>query len=97
MSRNTPLQRFDHVLPPYLLTGPTVIHDDSKDRYRKKEDATMANEMYTAAKLAEALGVSQGKVKKLLASLEIEADEVKRNCKYYGSGALARLKAALQE
>jgi hypothetical protein len=57
----------------------------------------MAEAMYTAAKLAEALGVSQGKVKKLLASLEIEPDQVKRNCKYYGSQTLKKLEAALGE
>jgi hypothetical protein len=57
----------------------------------------MANEMYTAGKLAKALGVSQGKVKKLLASLEIEPDEVKRGCKYYGSATMERIKAALEE
>jgi hypothetical protein len=57
----------------------------------------MAEAMYTAAKLAEALGVSRGKVKKLLASLEIEPDQVKRNCKYYGSQTLKKLEAALGE
>jgi len=57
----------------------------------------MADEMYTAGKLAEALGVSQGKVKKLLASLEIEPDEVKRGCKYYGRATLERVRAALEE
>jgi len=57
----------------------------------------MVDELYTAAKLAEELGISQGKVKKLLASLEIEPDEVKRGCKYYGSEALQQVKAALEE
>jgi len=57
----------------------------------------MANEMYTAGKLAKELGVSQGKVKKLLAALDIQPDEVKRNCKYYGSATLEKLKAALEE
>ena len=53
--------------------------------------------MYTAGKLAEALGVSQGKVKKLIAALQVEPDEVKRNCKYYGSETLERLKVALAQ
>ena len=57
----------------------------------------MVGELYTAAKLAEKLGVSQGKVKKVLASLEIEPDEVKRGCKYYGSATLEKVKAALKE
>jgi hypothetical protein len=84
-------------LPPYLLTGSTVFPDDSNGRFHCKEVTKMADEMYTAGKLAKALGVSQGKVKKLLASLEIEPDEVKRNCKYYGGATLEKLKAALAE
>jgi hypothetical protein len=54
-----------------------------------------AEEMFTAGKLAEALGVSQGKVKKLLEELEIEPDEVKRGCKYYGSATIERLRAKI--
>ena len=59
--------------------------------------ATQEGKMYTAGKLAEALGVSQGKVKKLIATLQVEPDEVKRNCKYYGSETLEKLKAALAQ
>jgi hypothetical protein len=47
--------------------------------------------------MAKALGVSQGKVKKIIAALEIEPDEVKRNCKYYGAASLEKVKAALEE
>jgi plasmid maintenance system antidote protein VapI len=54
-------------------------------------------EMYTAAKLAEALGVSQGKVKKIIATEEIEPDEVKRNCKYYSDETMAKIKALLEK
>lgn len=54
-------------------------------------------EMYTAAKLAEALGVSQGKVKKIIAAEEIEPDEVKRNCKYYSEETAAKIKALLEK
>jgi plasmid maintenance system antidote protein VapI len=50
-------------------------------------------EMFTAGKMAEALGVSQGKVKKLIQEYEIEPDEIKRGCKYYGTAALKKLKA----
>ena len=53
-------------------------------------------EMYTAAKLAEKLGVSQGKVKKLLEAGNIEADEVKRNCKYYNAATAAKIKGLLE-
>ena len=54
----------------------------------------MAGEMYTAGKLAEALGVSAGKVKKLIDELKIKEDSVKGVCKYYGEAALKKLKAA---
>ena len=39
--------------------------------------------MYAASKPPQKLGVSQGKVKNLMAAASIEADEVKRGCKYY--------------
>ena len=52
-------------------------------------------EMYTAGKLAKALGVSQGKVKKIIEAENIEPDEVKRNCKYYGEATAERIRALL--
>jgi hypothetical protein len=52
-------------------------------------------EMYTAAKLAEKLGVSQGKVKKIIETANIEADEVKRGCKYYSEATAAKVKGLL--
>jgi hypothetical protein len=52
-------------------------------------------EMYTAAKLAEKLGVSQGKVKKLIEAGKIEADEVKRGCKYYSEATARKIKTLL--
>lgn len=57
--------------------------------------ATNGGEMFTAGKLAVALGVSQGKVRKLIQEFEIEPDEIKRNCKYYGSATLKKLKAEM--
>ncbi len=54
----------------------------------------MAGGMYTAGKMAEALGLSAGKVKKLLEELKIKEDSVKGACKYYGEAALKKLKAA---
>jgi hypothetical protein len=51
-------------------------------------------ELYTAGKLAEALGISAGKVKKLLDELKIKEDSVKGVCKYYGEAALKKLKTA---
>ena len=54
----------------------------------------MAGQMYTTGKLAEALGISAGKVKKLLDELKVKEDAVKGVCKYYGEAALKKLKAA---
>jgi plasmid maintenance system antidote protein VapI len=54
-------------------------------------------EMYTAGKLAEKLGVSQGKVKKIIEAEGIEPDEVKRNCKYYGEATAKKVKALLEK
>ena len=55
-----------------------------------------SEQLLTAGKLAEALGVSQGKVKKLIEQHDIQPDEVKRGCKYYGSATLGKLEAALK-
>jgi len=54
-------------------------------------------EMYTAGKLAEKLGVSQGKVKKIIEAEKIEADEVKRGCKYYSEATLSKVKRLLEK
>jgi hypothetical protein len=54
-------------------------------------------EMYTAGKLAKKLGVSQGKVKKIIEAEAIEPDEVKRNCKYYSEATADRIKGLVQE
>jgi hypothetical protein len=54
----------------------------------------MAGQLYTSGKLAETLGISAGKVKKLLDELKIKEDSVKGVCKYYGEEALKKLKAA---
>ena len=54
-------------------------------------------EMYTAGKLAKLLGVSQGKVKKIIEAENIEPDEVKRNCKYYGEATGEKIKALVEE
>ncbi|HET6486003.1 MAG TPA: hypothetical protein VFH83_06265 [Spirochaetia bacterium] len=51
-------------------------------------------ELYTAGKLAESLGISAGKVKKLIEELKIKEDSMKGVCKYYGEAALKKLKAA---
>lgn len=53
--------------------------------------------MFTAGKLAAELGISPGKVKKLIEAHKIEPDEIKRNCKYYGPKTLQSLKATLED
>lgn len=58
---------------------------------------TMSNVMYTAGKLAEELGISQGKVRKLIENHGIAPDEIKRNCKYYSSATLESLKKEVEE
>ena len=54
----------------------------------------MAGQLYTTGKLAEALGISSGKVKKLLDELKVKEDAAKCVCKYYGEAALKKLRAA---
>jgi hypothetical protein len=54
-------------------------------------------EQYTAGKLAEALGVSAGKVKKLLEENGIKEVAAKGPCKYYDDAALKKLKAAVKK
>ena len=53
--------------------------------------------MLTAGKLADALGVSQGKVKKMMTELGIKPDEIQRGCNYYGTATLGRLKTELKK
>jgi len=47
--------------------------------------------MFTAGKLAEALEISPGKVKKLILTHDIKPDETKRGCKFYGIETLQLL------
>jgi hypothetical protein len=54
-------------------------------------------EMYAAGKIAQKLGVSQGKVKKVIEAENIEPDEVKRGCKYYSEATVERIKALLEK
>jgi hypothetical protein len=54
----------------------------------------MPGELYTAGKIAEQLKLPAAKVKTLLEALKIKPDSVKGPCKYYGTAALARIKAA---
>jgi hypothetical protein len=59
--------------------------------------ATGATEMFTAAKLAEKVGVSPAMVKKLLEVMKIDPVAVKGACKYYGAAALKKIQAAAKK
>ncbi len=53
--------------------------------------------LYTPAKLAQAVGAPEGRIKKLIEHLGIEPDEVQGRCKYYGPEALAKIRKELQK
>ncbi|MBN2357304.1 hypothetical protein JXO59_14405 [candidate division KSB1 bacterium] len=57
----------------------------------------MAEEMYTAAKMAKALHISDTVVKKTLKELRIEPDAKKGACSYYGAATLEKIKRALKK
>ncbi len=52
-------------------------------------------EMLTAKKVAEKLGVSEAKVKKAIKDLGIEADAKKGVCNYYGAATVEKIKSAV--
>jgi hypothetical protein len=52
-------------------------------------------DLLTAAKWAEKLGVSQGKVKKAIDTLEIEPDQKKGKCNYYSEATMEKVKNSL--
>ncbi len=60
----------------------------------------MANEgqnLLTARKIAEALGVSESQVKKAIKELGLEPATKKGACSYYSAEAMARIKQALEQ
>jgi hypothetical protein len=57
--------------------------------------ANTNDELLTAGKLAEKLGVSAAKVKKVITELNIAPDLVKSNCSYYGTKSAEKIKIAL--
>lgn len=52
-------------------------------------------ELLTTGKLAAKLEVSPAKVKKLITELNIEPEQVKGCCKYYGNSAAEKIKKSL--
>jgi len=57
----------------------------------------MSQEMYTAAKMAQALKISDTVVKKTLKELRIEPDAKKGVCSYYSASTLEKVKRALKK
>lgn len=53
--------------------------------------------MLTAAKLTEALGVTQGTVKKPMHDGGIKPDEGQQGCNYYGLATLATPRSAVKK
>jgi hypothetical protein len=53
--------------------------------------------LYTAGKIAGELGISAGKVKKLIEQEGIKPAEVQKGCSYYGADALKSLRAAAKK
>lgn len=57
----------------------------------------MTEEMFTAAKLAKALKISESVVKKTLKELQIEPEAKKGACNYYGTATMEKIKRALKK
>ena len=55
-----------------------------------------ASELLTASKIAQALSVSDGKVKKAIAELGLKPAAKKGACSYYEKSAVPRIKQALK-
>ena len=52
-------------------------------------------ELFTSVKIAESLGISAGKVKKLIAELNIEPHSKKGVCCYYSADSVEKIKSAI--
>ena len=52
-------------------------------------------ELLTAAKWAEKIGVTPAKFKKAIGELQIQADIVKANCNYYSKASADKVKKSL--
>lgn len=53
------------------------------------------SDLLTGGKIANELGISPAKVKKLIEELKIEPDQVKGACKYYGLKTIEKIKKTL--
>ena len=57
----------------------------------------MSDELLTAGKIAEKLGVSPAKVSKAIKDNAVEPDQKKGNCAYFGAEKVAQLEALLKK
>jgi hypothetical protein len=58
--------------------------------------ATSKQDLLTAGKIAEKLGLPGSHVKKAIEDLRLKPAAVKGACKYYGNDAVAKVKAVLK-
>ena len=61
----------------------------------KDDEAKGGAELLTVGNIAKTLAVSDGKVKKAIATLALTPDAKKGACAYYGPAAVAKIKDAL--
>ena len=59
--------------------------------------APKKDDLLTTAKLAEKLGISQGKVKKLIEEQKIKPDAARGKCNFYGPAALDKIRKAMKK
>jgi hypothetical protein len=57
----------------------------------------MADELLTAGKIAQKLGVSPAKVSKAIKDNDVEPDQKKGNCAYFGPEKVARLEELVKK
>jgi predicted transcriptional regulator len=63
---------------------------------RKGSAHVSEEKLLTAGKIAEAIGVSQGKVSKYIRDQSIEPDETKGRCGYFGAEKVRLIEKALK-
>jgi hypothetical protein len=69
----------------------------TKEREEQDERGeAMADELLTAGKIAEKLGVSPAKVSKAIKDSGLEPDQKKGNCAYFGPEKVGKLQALLE-
>jgi len=93
--------RMEGKVPPTLAGELMRVGASWKRVQRAREDgdaggAEVADELLTAGKIAEQLGVSAGKVSKTIKAEGLEPDQKKGNCGYYGADKVKQIAEALK-